>query len=382
MYSLSGYGEMIADDVRTNAFVEAIRRTVTPGSVVLDIGTGTGFFALMACRSGARRVYAIEPSNVIDVARQMAAANGCAGSIEFIQALSTDISLPERVDVIVSDLRGVLPFFQNHIAAIADARQRFLAPGGVQIPRSDTLWLACVEAPDLHRSIASPWSDNKYGLDMRVARDLLANQWCRADVKPEQLMTLPGCCGSIDYSNIVNPGLHAKLRVDAKRAGTAHGICVWFDSILADGIHFSNSPENPKLIYGSAFFPWPEPVTLNAGETIAITLKGELIDGEYVWAWETVIQRQPTSGGDSIHFRQSEFFGQPMSLGQLRKLSASHVPVLNEGGKIDCLILKMMHEGTSLGDIASSLLSLHPLRFSRWQDALTRVAKLSATYSC
>jgi len=58
-----------------DAYVEALRRTVTPGSLVLDVGTGAGILALVACRFGARRVYAIEPSNIVEVGREIASAN-------------------------------------------------------------------------------------------------------------------------------------------------------------------------------------------------------------------------------------------------------------------------------------------------------------------
>ena len=64
------------------------------------------------------------------MAREIAAANGFADRIDFFQELSTEVELPERADVIVSDLRGVLPAYQHHIGAIADARERLLAPGG------------------------------------------------------------------------------------------------------------------------------------------------------------------------------------------------------------------------------------------------------------
>src|SRR5688500_16267123 len=137
MYSIADYGLMIADKIRMAAFSAAMRRAITPDSVVIDIGTGTGIFALLACRFGARRVYAIEPSDVIHVAGEIAAANGFARRIEFIQAVSTEIDLPERGDVIVADIGGCLPWYEQHIPAIADARCRFLAPGGVLIPQQD-----------------------------------------------------------------------------------------------------------------------------------------------------------------------------------------------------------------------------------------------------
>jgi len=92
-----------------DAYVEALRRTVTPGSLVLDVGTGAGILALVACRFGARRVYAIEPSNIVEVGREIASANQYADRITFFQQRSEQVQLPERVDVIVSDIRGVLP---------------------------------------------------------------------------------------------------------------------------------------------------------------------------------------------------------------------------------------------------------------------------------
>ena len=115
MYSVHDYGRMIVDEVRMTAYVTALRAAVKPGSVVIDLGAGTGIFSLYACRFGAKKVYAIETNDAIDVARQIAAANGCADRIEFIQAVSTDVELPERADVIISDLRGSLPLFGQHL---------------------------------------------------------------------------------------------------------------------------------------------------------------------------------------------------------------------------------------------------------------------------
>jgi type I protein arginine methyltransferase len=384
MYSLNGYASMIADDVRTGAYVQALREAIKPGSIVLDIGTGTGFFALLACRFGARRVFAIECSDVIDVARRMAVDNHCAESIDFIQAMSTEISLPEQADVIVSDLRGILPFFQAHLPAIADARRRFLAPGGALIPACDTLWVACVEAPELHRHITTPWSDNSYGLDMRAARDLQANRWRRAELRPDQMVTRPERCATIDYGTVTDTDMDASLTVSATRAGVAHGLCVWFDATLAEGIHFSNSPTSPNrpsLIYGSAFFPWPEPVALDVGDTIAITIRCNLIAGDYFWAWETRVATARNPGINAFHFRQSDLLGEPMSLDKFKRRSSDYVPKLNPEGRIDRLILELMGEEQPLGEIARQVALSFPDRFAQWQDALPRVGEISCRYS-
>ena len=105
MYGLGAYGSMIADRVRVEAYAEALRKSVRKGSVVAEIGTGPGIFAVLACQLGATRVYAIEPSEIIQVAREVAAANGCADKIEFFEELSDRVMLPGRADVI--EVNGV-----------------------------------------------------------------------------------------------------------------------------------------------------------------------------------------------------------------------------------------------------------------------------------
>src|SRR6184192_1242910 len=69
MYGLGAYGSMIADRVRVEAYAEALRKSVRKGSVVAEIGTGPGIFAVLACQLGASRVYAIEPGNYSGGAR-------------------------------------------------------------------------------------------------------------------------------------------------------------------------------------------------------------------------------------------------------------------------------------------------------------------------
>lgn len=146
-YDVKGYGDMIADRLRMEPYVRALRQVVRPGCVVLDIGSGTGIFSLLACQAGAAHVHAVEPDDAIHVARATAAANGYGDRITFHQGLSSTISLPAPADVVISDLRGVLPLLQGHLPTIIDARKRHLGPGGVLIPGRDSLWAGVVEAP-------------------------------------------------------------------------------------------------------------------------------------------------------------------------------------------------------------------------------------------
>jgi type I protein arginine methyltransferase len=372
---------MFADRIRTQAYARALREAINPDSVVLDIGTGIGIFAMLACQFGARRVYAIEPDDAIQVAREIAAANGFADRIEFIQELSTRITIPERVDVIVSDLRGVLPLFRHHIPSIADARKRFLAPDGVLIPQQDLLWAAVSEAPDLYERYARLWVDNGYGLDLGAAQRIVSNTWQKGRVNPDQLLTRPQQWASLDYNSIESPDVSAEMTLTVLRAGTAHGLSLWFNARLAEGVMFSTAPGQPELIYGSAFLPLSQPITMAVDDMISVTLSADLVGDDYIWRWNTRVLSHDDPAKVKADFKQSTFFGAPLSLDQLRKRESSYVPALDKEGQIDRLILSLMTGEHSLGDIARRVANDFPDRFKSWQDALTRVGELSLKYS-
>ena len=381
MYSIRGHGSMIADSVRTNAYAHALQQSVRPDAVVLDIGTGTGAFAMLACQAGARRVYAIEPDNVILLAREIASENGYAERIDFIQGLSSRIKLPEQVNVIVSDLRGVLPLFQHHLPSIIDARRRFLASGGTLIPQRDLLWAAVVQAPDIYGTYVGPWNGNGFGLRMQASQRLATNTWCQKGVRPEQLLTEPKMWATLDYATVETPDVSASLTWKVSRPGSAHGLSVWFDSVLTEGVSFTNAPGAPELIYGSAFFPWSHPVDLAVGDTVSVRLQAKLVGADYVWRWDTRIASENEPALIKADYKQSTFYDTPKSPATLRKRAASHIPKVTEEGQIDQLILTLMDGAASLDEIARRVVDRFPHRFPDWHSALTRVGELSQRYS-
>jgi protein arginine N-methyltransferase 1 len=384
MYSLNAFGDMILDRVRIDAYSRALRAAVRPGSVVLDIGTGPGYFALLAHRFGARRVIAVEPDNVIQVAREIAAANGCLDAIEFHQTVSTELQLDEPVDVIISDLRGVLPLLQQHIPSIVDARKRLLAPDGVLIPRRDTLHASVLEAPTAYSQVVSPWSERPEDLDLGPAKRWMANQWRKFVALDSQLLCTPVQIGELDYRKIEDRDFHGAARLRASRDGTAHGIVIWFDAELADGIGFSNAPApsgSPRAIYGCGFFPFPEPVPLQAGDVVDILVDANLVNDDYIWRWATSVLNQSDSDREKARFRQSSIAGEPLSPEHMRKRAASYQPELNDFGRTDHAILSAMGSGLSLEEIAKRIASERPDRFASWQDALGRVGEISLRYS-
>lgn len=378
MYTLSGHANMIRDHVRLAAHAEALRRAVRPGCVVLDLGAGTGILSLLACRFGAARVHAVEPSDIIHVAREVAAANGVADRIVFHQEYSTKLTLPKRADVIVADLRGVLPLFQHNLPALADARRRLLADGGVLIPQRDVLWAAVVEAPELYRRTVAVWNEDTLGFHFDAARRLAVNATEKHHFAPSACLTPPAHWATLDYTRCEDANVMGDLEWTPVRAGTAHGLCLWFDAELLDGVGFSNAPGGPELIYGQAFFPLQLPTAVAPGDRIAATLDARLVGDDYVWRWDTEIIG---AAGTKARFRQSTLGGAPLSPDSLRKRAADHVPTLDEEGELVRFILTAMAGGgRSLETVARETAAAFPQRFPTWQEALPRVGELSQLY--
>ena len=376
MYNVLAYGKMIADGLRTDAYVTALSNAIGPNSVVVDLGSGPGLFALIACRLGARRVFAIESDNIIQAGRDAARELGLSDRIEFIQNVSTKVTLPEQANVIVSDLHGVLPFFKHHIPSIIDARSRLLAPGGVLIPSCDRLWAAVVEAPEQYSNLVGPWEGNGNGVVLSSARNLAVNIGGKIRVAPEDLLGEPICWHELDFHQVEEANVCEKISLSVDRKGTAHGLAVWFDAEML-GAGFYNTPGSTELIYGNAFFPFQQPLGVLPEDRLDVRLEARLIGDDYTWRWDTTLWSQ---GNEKCSFRQSTLFGAPLSASQLRKRAGSYVPEPNEEGAIARFVLSQLDGKNSNEQIAAQLLKHFPHRFRDHYDALDIVFEVSDKY--
>lgn len=315
MYDIYDHGRMIADRVRGDAYARAIASTVRPDDIVVDLGTGTGFFAILACRAGARRVYAVESSAIIEVAREIAAANGCLDRIEFLQSDSRKIGLPEKANVLIADLRGTVPFFTMSLDAVIDARNRFLGEGGTLIPQRDVVFAALVESADAYEVHDQPWASRWDGIDLTAARRLAINGMKKRLIEPEELISEPAIVVAIDYTTIAATDFESTIELRATREGVAHGFTLWFDALLADGICFSNAPGSAPTIYGRSFVPFESPVDLRQGDVMVVDLGVRFLSDadDYLWRWNTILKKR--DGESRSLFRQSTFFGYPWNFG-------------------------------------------------------------------
>lgn len=134
---------MLADGVRNKLLYKAIKQNVTSDTNFLDIGAGTGVWAILAAKLGAKRVVAVEIEEaLIPVIYKHAQENGVANRIEIIHANSNDVKIRGKFDVIVSELFGGDALGAETVKSFVYIRNRFLAPGGVLIPQKLTMLAA------------------------------------------------------------------------------------------------------------------------------------------------------------------------------------------------------------------------------------------------
>ena len=265
------YYEMMADGVRMRAYEAAIARAVAPGDVVVDLGAGLGILTLLALRAGAARVYAIEKSDAIELARAVVSANGFADRVRFLAASSTDCELDERADVIVSETLGSFAVDENTLAFTIDARERMLRPGGKMVPEILDLHLAPVRAAEAYARFDS-WS-RVCGFDYSAARDRCVSRMSVIDVGRGDLLGPAQRFARIDLREVDSPTLAATRLFQMAKPGTLHGVAGWFEAQLCEGVTIDTSPSAAATHWKQALFPFRAPIEVVRGDVLELSLR-------------------------------------------------------------------------------------------------------------
>ncbi len=378
MYRLEQYATMFVDEPRMGAYSEAIARAVRPGDAVVDLGCGPGIFALLACKAGARRVYAIDTDGVVDFGRHLAAANGLSDRILFLRGDSRGMHLPERVNVIVADVRGVVPLHSHAVGTLEDARTRFLAEGGRLIPSRDMLCAAVIEHTELYEQLVQPWTGIP-NLQLASGLPLVLNTLHKYHLKGKQVVSEPCQWHVLDYANGAVVPAEARIDLQVTRTATGHGLGIWFETVLLEGIGFSTQPREADTVYGHVFLPWLEPVSLQTGEVCSVGLRADLVGNDYIWRWETTIPASHSR--KESRFVQSTFYGSLFPASQLQKRMQSFVPVLNQTGQAERWLLHAMDGSRTLENIAEEAARLFPQVFRHTEDAINLAADLAEKFS-
>ena len=299
---------LLADGVRTSAFIDAVRRTVRPTDFVVDLGTGTGLLAIAAAQAGAGTVIGIERTAVANRARALAAANNA--QVKVVQCGSDDIRLARLVDVLVSECLGLAGLGGAMIGAVKRARDRWLKPGGVVIPRRVRVLAAPVQDPEAD-SLVHYWDGVRVaGIDLDVLGEHVGHNLYVASFSDRHLLAAPvEACVTDLQSGPLDDAVTGEVTATTTRAGTLHGWALWFEADLADGLVLRTGPLDAPTVWEQCFAPVPAR-QVEAGTPIELTLRfrgrhacldRQPPDAEGVWIdWDTAID------GD-VHRGSTEF---------------------------------------------------------------------------
>lgn len=369
--------QYLADTARVDAFAAALSALVRPGDVVLDLASGTGILGLLACRAGAGRVYAIEMDSIVELARQIARDNGLADRIVCIQELSSRVTLPEPVDLIVTDGAGRFGFEAGLIETLTDARRRFLKRGGRIIPSSLTLSLAPVEAREPWNQVDF-WARPIRGFSFAAAHAIAQSTGYPRQFHVDELLADPATLARLDPS-CGAAVISGRAELEVRRHGTCHGVGGWFAAELAPGIALTNAPDAPSRINRrNVFFPLREPVAVSPGDRISASM--HIRPASLLVRWRV----QVCSGRDGrlLHATDaSTFQGMLMSREELTRTRPAFQPSLTPAGRGRCSVLELCDGVRSVAEIEREVLRRHPELFGDLSEAAAFVAEVVTRYA-
>lgn len=290
---------MLADKVRVDAYHAAIDRYVSEGDVVIDLGTGTGILAFLAAARSPARVYAIDHSTIIDVARKVRDSNGL-DRVELLQVNSRKLELPEKADVIIQEQMGHALFDERMVLNVADLRDRLLKPGGRILPSRFELYLDPVQLKDEY-AVPFAWEQRVHGVDFSVLSDLKAsttpdhNFKLLAQSEFSHFLTDSEPVLSFDLETANEDDLPRRFRFrrPVRTRGRVDGISVHFVARFDDEISISTSPFAARTC-------WKVPILrveareLEVGDDVEVTVDAPDLANQRTWSWRVDV---PGAGG-------------------------------------------------------------------------------------
>lgn len=373
---LDEHRQYLADTARLDAFDAAIRTTVKPGDVVLDLASGTGILGLLACQAGARRVYAIEMGGIVELARELASANGYGHRIVAIYELAARAQLPEQVDVIVTDGAGHFGFDAGIVENLSDARQRFLKPNGLVIPSSLTLSIAPVDAPEPLQHVRF-WRQPLRGLSFAPAAIIARNTGYPRHIQPHELVAPAADLLTFDPS-VPTRTLSAHASFAVERPSQVCGVGGWFSAQLAPEIVLTNAPGAPNRINrNNIFLPLRESVPVTAGDVIRVSIF--IQPAQLIVRWRVDVA---SADGTIRHATDaSTFEGMLIPREDVARTRPGFQPRLTPAGRARKSVLDLCDGARTIAEVESELLERHRDLFIDRADAAAFVAEVVTRYS-
>ncbi|KAI3719728.1 hypothetical protein L6452_20630 [Arctium lappa] len=249
--------EMIKDRVRTETYRTAIlqHRSHIEGKVVVDVGCGTGILSIFCAQAGAKRVYAVDASEIALQANEVVKANNLSDKVIVLHGRVEDVQIDEEVDVIISEWMGYMLLYESMLGSVIVARDRWLRPGGLILPSNAVLYMAPVTHPDRYAESIDFWR-NVYGIDMSpilpLAKQCAFEEPSVETISGENVLTWPHVVKHVDCYTITIQELESvttKYKFQSMMRAPFHGFAFWFDvefSGPANNDAPSSVEESPK----------------------------------------------------------------------------------------------------------------------------------------
>lgn len=290
--NIARHDGMLADRVRMRAYARAIDRYIQPGMVVVDLGTGSGVLACLAAQRGAR-VHAIEHSEVIDAARELARTNDLASSITFHRMHSRDFETKERVDVILHEQVGHNLIDEDMVENVVSLRDRLLAPGGLVLPARFELYADPVQLR-ADRTVPYGWEQRFHGLDFSCfwpdvkpgmhgdGRDKrwLVTEDVEKNLAPDQSVL------SLDLQTMRRDALPVRMAYETTIAasGRLDGFAQYFGLAFDDELRFKTGPGHPHTHWDARLLR-TEACDVVAGQRLAFEMLAANPTDAESWFW-------------------------------------------------------------------------------------------------
>ncbi|XP_024988587.1 probable protein arginine N-methyltransferase 6 isoform X2 [Cynara cardunculus var. scolymus] len=212
----------------------AFRRCTIPW-VVVDVGCGTGILSIFCAQAGAKRVYAVDASEIALQANEVVKANNLSDKVIVLHGRVEDVQIDEEVDVIISEWMGYMLLYESMLGSVIVARDRWLRPGGLILPSNAVLYMAPVTHPDRYAESIDFWR-NVYGIDMSpilpLAKQCAFEEPSVETISGENVLTWPHVVKHVDCYTIRIQELESvttKYKFQSMMRAPFHGFAFWFD---------------------------------------------------------------------------------------------------------------------------------------------------------
>jgi protein arginine N-methyltransferase 1 len=277
--NVENHHAMLRDYVRLAAYRRAIERAVTPETVAMDLGCGSGILSFFTVRAGAKKVYALERRpDILLLAAGIAKANELDHAIEFVEGASSQIEearFDPKPDLLVAEILGNGILEENVLEFTLDARRRFLKPGGRMIPYGlDICFFAFDSGMNYNRLPEVKEFNDLYGFDFGLLGEVMGRKATtrleRFNPLLQTVMSEPVTVKSLDFRVLEDSFFVDRFQVTAKQDGRIDSFCGYFKAHLDEDTQLTNSPWAPSTHWTHLIYTLAEPVPVKAGDTVSM----------------------------------------------------------------------------------------------------------------